>query len=252
MQTTARAKESARTVVCIGNLKQLTLAWSMYADDNDDRFVPNHPANMGKPAGETGYGPYGDWRASWALGNIRYGSPDGTNVDHLIGPRPASLSAHLKTHRIFKCPSDRSTTVLGGRAHARVRSYGMNVSLGTEWAAATKGEYYLTRAQANAGSRAELIVFADTHEDYLGYCTFSQSRDVGTALWNTLPASRHNRGGTFSFMDGRVEYRRWKSPETVRPVEGTVQFFMEVPITDLDWNYIRQRLQKSHPSFGDP
>jgi prepilin-type processing-associated H-X9-DG protein len=205
---------------------------------------------MGKPAGETGYGPYGDWRASWALGNIRYGSPDGTNVDYLIGSRPASLSAYLKTHRVFKCPSDRSTTALGGRNHPRVRSYGMNGSLGTDWAAATKGEYYLSRAQANASSRAELIVFVDTHEDWINVCTFSQSGDHTYRSWNDVPASRHNRGGTFSFMDGRVEYRRWKSPHTVVPVEGVARAPWRVPINDPDWNYFHQRLQKGAAAFG--
>jgi prepilin-type N-terminal cleavage/methylation domain-containing protein/prepilin-type processing-associated H-X9-DG protein len=245
-----RAKESARTAVCTGNLKQLTLAWILYADDNDDRFVPNHPANMGKPAHETGYGPYREWRASWSLGDIRYGSPDGTNVDYLIGPRPDSLGTYLQTHRVFKCPSDRSTTALGGKRHPRVRSYGMNGSLGTEWAAATKGEYYLTRSQANVSSRAELMVFVDTHEDWLSYCRFSQSGDHTYRTWNNLPASRHNRGGTFSFMDGRAEYRRWKSPETIKPVEGIFQFSARVPITDADWNYVHQRLQKGAAAFG--
>jgi prepilin-type processing-associated H-X9-DG protein len=206
---------------------------------------------MGKPAGETGYGPYGGWRASWALGNIRYGSPDGTNVDYLVGPRPASLGAYLQTQRVFRCPSDRSATALSGRAHPRVRSYGMNISLGTEWAAATKGEYYLTRAQANAGSRAELIVFVDTHEDSLAYCTFSLNYDRDRVSWNTLPTSRHNRGGTFSFMDGRVEYRRWKNPETVVPVEGIVRFDAPASPSNVDWRFFIQRLQKGDPRFGD-
>jgi len=37
----AKAREKARTISCISNVKQLGLANSMYADDNDDRYVPS-------------------------------------------------------------------------------------------------------------------------------------------------------------------------------------------------------------------
>jgi prepilin-type N-terminal cleavage/methylation domain-containing protein len=40
-----KAMESARTAVCINNLRQLTMAWHLYADDNDDWLPPNTPAN---------------------------------------------------------------------------------------------------------------------------------------------------------------------------------------------------------------
>jgi len=165
-----------------------------------------------------------------------YGSPDGTNVDYLIGPRPDSLSAYLQTHLVFKCPSDRSTTLLGERRYPRVRSYSMNGAMGNAWTFRPYGEYYLPRAQANAGSRAEYIIFVDTHEDWINYCTFVQGGGLSYRLWSNTPASRHNRGGTYSFMDGRVEYRRWKSPHTTVPFEGVSKKFypLEVPTDDPD------------------
>jgi prepilin-type N-terminal cleavage/methylation domain-containing protein len=36
----SRAKESARTLVCLSNLRQLNLAWWMYAEDNPDWHPP--------------------------------------------------------------------------------------------------------------------------------------------------------------------------------------------------------------------
>src|SRR5438552_9917659 len=39
----ARAKQKALAIVCLNNLKQTTLAWYMYADDNNDWLVPNNP-----------------------------------------------------------------------------------------------------------------------------------------------------------------------------------------------------------------
>ena len=34
-----RARLQGKRAACMGNLKQLTLAWIMYADENDDRMV---------------------------------------------------------------------------------------------------------------------------------------------------------------------------------------------------------------------
>ncbi|HUT44674.1 MAG TPA: type II secretion system protein, partial [Sedimentisphaerales bacterium] len=34
-----RVKEQGKRAVCLGNMKQLTLTWIMYADDNDDKLV---------------------------------------------------------------------------------------------------------------------------------------------------------------------------------------------------------------------
>src|SRR5688572_5564744 len=37
----AKSKTKGQGIVCLGNLKQLQLAWMMYASDNGDRLVPN-------------------------------------------------------------------------------------------------------------------------------------------------------------------------------------------------------------------
>ena len=37
----AGAKGRAQSVQCLGNLKQLQVAWQLYADDHDGRLAPN-------------------------------------------------------------------------------------------------------------------------------------------------------------------------------------------------------------------
>jgi len=66
----SRAKAKAQAVDCLNNLKQLQLAWNMYVEDNNDWLVPNNPVLF----------PTRTTYRSWALGDIRYGNPDGTNI----------------------------------------------------------------------------------------------------------------------------------------------------------------------------
>src|SRR5947207_11947657 len=92
----SRARAKAQAIVCLNNLKQLQLAWIMYVEDHNDWLVPNNPPNYG-----------GATLATWAKGDIRYGNPDGTNIDYLMGQREGSLGPYVKTYKIFKCPTDR-------------------------------------------------------------------------------------------------------------------------------------------------
>jgi prepilin-type N-terminal cleavage/methylation domain-containing protein len=46
----AKAKESAKRISCINNLKQLGLSVVMYADDNEGRYVPRDNGNNAWPA----------------------------------------------------------------------------------------------------------------------------------------------------------------------------------------------------------
>jgi prepilin-type N-terminal cleavage/methylation domain-containing protein len=53
----ARAKETGRKAVCLNNVRQLTVAWVLYADDYNDRLVSNEltPAGSGWVEGMLDY-----------------------------------------------------------------------------------------------------------------------------------------------------------------------------------------------------
>jgi prepilin-type processing-associated H-X9-DG protein len=112
---------------------------------------------------------------------------------------------------------------------------------------------YLHRSDLMAGPREEYLVFVDTHEDWLTYCQFALGRDVNSKGWYELPASRHNRSGTFSLHDGHVEKRRWTDPRTVRPVTGKweVAFEHSDARGNPDWDFMWQRMTKAQPEFGE-
>jgi hypothetical protein len=219
----------------------------MYAEDNHDWLTPNNPAN------------YASGRfPSWALGDIRYGRPDGTNVDYLIGQ--GVLGPYLQAAGVFKCPSDRSrTTLADGRAYPRARSYTMNGFMGTKahgrWGPTGDGRaLFLHRSDLATGPRLEYLVFIDTHEDYLNLCTFVLTRDINKESWDHYPTARHQGSGLFTLHDGRVEQRRWRDPRTLRPVTGQIQWKDgKVSIeNNPDWHFLWQRLTKETAAFGDP
>src|SRR2546426_11878356 len=149
-----RAKAKAQAIVCLNNLKQLQLAWIMYVEDHNDWLVPNNPVLIPGP----------NTASSWALGDIRYGNPDGTNIDYLIGEREGSLGPYVKTSKIFKCPNDRSVTKLAdGNSYTRVRSYSMNGFMGTRVLdnGGSPAATFLKRDEFSKVSRTELLVFMD-------------------------------------------------------------------------------------------
>src|SRR5437667_3922650 len=191
----SRARARAQAIVCLNNLKQLQLGWILYVEDHNDWLVPNKPPNYG-----------GGTLATWAKGDIRYGNPDGTNIDYIIGQREGSLGPYVKTEKIFKCPTDRSLTKLAdSKSYRRVRSYSMNGAMGTRvgdnggtGAAAT----FLRREEFAKAGRSELFVFIDEHEDSLTTCLFTLDRDISWERWSHLPASRHAGSGVMSYTDG--------------------------------------------------
>src|SRR5207249_2275914 len=206
----SRAKARAQGIVCLNNHKQLTLAWSMYVEENNDWFVPNNP-----------WWHYSNTN-SWALGDMRYGKPAGTNIDYVLGAHQGSLGPYVKTAKTFKCPTDRSVTALAdGNSYPRVRSYSMNAYIGVgEPADRGIDATFLKRADLHKFPGPELFVFTDVHEDFVDDCGFWVGRDVNIEMWGNVPASRHNRSGVLAYTDGHAELHRWLDGRTFQPIQG--------------------------------
>ncbi len=90
-----RAREQGKRAACLGNLRQLQLAWSMYADDNDGKIVngdteeystdPKNPAWVKK-----------DWDNAMTLKQKERAIRDG------------ALYPYLKTIKVYKYTTGRT------------------------------------------------------------------------------------------------------------------------------------------------
>jgi len=222
----------------------------MYVEDSNDWLVPNNPPGfyVRGSDGKLVSGP------TWAWGDMRYGNRDGTNIDYLIGQREGSLGPYVKTHRIFKCPTDHSVTRLAdGNSYRRVRSYSMNGFMGTTATdnGGSPAATFLKRSDFSKVPRTELLVFMDEHEDSLTFSIYSLTRDINRETWSHLPASRHAGSGVISFTDGHAEVHRWRDRRTLVPVKGVFQGGV-VATGSPDWKYVWERLTKGTAAFGDP
>jgi prepilin-type processing-associated H-X9-DG protein len=211
----ARTKEEGRRANCISNLRQLTLGWEMYADDNQGLLAPNNWIDY------VGAGGGFNQSLSWCNGNALSDTTTSNIQTGLLFP-------YNRSPGIYHCPSDVSTIVEANRhplPQLRTRSYNMSQSV--------NGLGLLVDPSFNAGQAvdvtqpcfaklsqitnpppARLFVFIDENEgtlqdDQFGYPMLNSGY---YGRWLDMPSNRHNQGGDLSFADGHVEYWRWHAP----------------------------------------
>jgi prepilin-type N-terminal cleavage/methylation domain-containing protein/prepilin-type processing-associated H-X9-DG protein len=215
----AKSKTKAQGIACLNNLKQLQLAWYMYAGDNLDKLVPN------------GTGAQIGWVEGWLP------TPqDATNVNLIKAPK-GMLWDYNRSLDIYKCPADKSTVKISGRVYPRVRSISMNGNMnGNSWYTdIIKNKFYTYRnygAIVNS-SPAQAFVFLDEHPEGIddGYFLVFLDRK---SLWANMPANYHNGACGFSFADGHAEIRKWRDADTLaRKIPPNPKGPIDVPWTQL-------------------
>jgi len=96
-----RAREQGKRAMCLGNLKQLQLAWIMYADENDQRIV------SGNAGAYRGTGPNRECTAWVGKGwHDQYGS--GAMIpeeDQKVAIREGRLWPYVREEGLYKCPT---------------------------------------------------------------------------------------------------------------------------------------------------
>lgn len=89
----AQARERARAASCISNLKQISLALQMYAQDYDESFMASGDLPKTNPDG--------------TVCDPSMTVPDGQNIVRMMaGGTSWLLSPYIKNKQIFHCPSD--------------------------------------------------------------------------------------------------------------------------------------------------
>ncbi len=234
MPALSKAREQGKRAVCMNNLKELTYAWIMYADENNDMLV-NGSSGFTKSLNlktnvaigshpELGIPP---WVDTWNMllkqrakqceeaeamlkglkdvttfGTIRI---KGTNMLYPYAPNvkayrcPAALSGVMVTYNIVDSMAGAATWEDSRGPTERSRGYN------------GKAIINITKIPRPA----ERFVWVDT-----GYTTYdSWTIWCEKPSWWEEPPNRHSNGNNWGFADGHVEYYKWKDPETVKAAE---------------------------------
>jgi prepilin-type N-terminal cleavage/methylation domain-containing protein/prepilin-type processing-associated H-X9-DG protein len=198
----SKSKQTAQSLDCINNLKQLEECCHLYTADFDDFLVLNQVgANVGanpSPTNSFSTNPNAD---SWCPGL----APLDTNT---VNVESGLLYPYNKSVAIYHCPADQST-VSNYPTMLRTRSYCMDISLACSSANSTFSKY----TQINGPSPDELFVLIDDQEEDIWDATFGIFAPGGyySDYWLDLPADRHRQGANLSFADGHVEHWRWRA-----------------------------------------
>src|SRR5215471_7582986 len=96
-----KAKTKAQGLMCMSNNKQLTLAWLIYADDNNGTLVKNQPFTSGAIDG--------CWVGGWL--DFTANNTDNTNTSFLT---EGKLGRYVNRNiGVYKCPADSYSVVEG-------------------------------------------------------------------------------------------------------------------------------------------
>jgi prepilin-type N-terminal cleavage/methylation domain-containing protein len=232
------AKQKAQSIACMNNNKQLTLAWIMYASDNEDRLAPNDYPYL------TGFANAAnkDLLKCWVVGTMAdpFDRLSGQNGQPGIMTYPQSLLySYAKNVGVYKCPAD--NLVVQGRVASR--DFSMNNAVGTRWTSAPigapvgggwlSGSYsdpdpnYVTFGKLGAMNRpgpSDTWVLIDenplTINDGLFAVAMTDTASLGSAKLVDYPASSHGKSAGLSYADGHSEVHKWKDTRTYTPPAG--------------------------------
>jgi len=236
-----RAKEQAKRAACLNNLKQLALAWIMYAGENDDKIVNGEAYN-----GEDGIAPVPDsgkhkgeqW---WTGDDCASGYVQGAKLAKDVQIRAIKAGAlfpYCKNEKLYRCPT-------GIRGEMRTYSIGDSMN-GLYRDGTHRGDvgvrvgrtvlWVKKRTEISVPGPAYRIVFLDegrvTPDSYATHYNNGQ--------WWDPPHVRHGDGTNVSFADGHSAYWKWNAVETIRIGKMANPLHQFRPTTDVG----RQDLEK--------
>ena len=197
-----RARELGRRSVCLGNLKQLTLAWVMYSDENGGSLVYARAGHFRYTKDLAGNQvvlepPWvGVVDHNWA--KRKQINADPANPENSI--KSGALWDYCKDAKAFRCPAGKVNHML---------TYSIACSMNGTPLSGTQADQVWANSRADIIKPHSRIVFIDVGE--------ARTKDQNTdsyrihydkLQWVNPPPARHRDGVTLSFADAHCRY--WK------------------------------------------
>ncbi len=223
----SRAREAARCAACLGNLRQMQIAWQTYADEHNGSIVNGMAWNPASPGHVNDGKPWLIQRDDREI----CGVPPKTYTQAEALMRTGALAPYLGNLRVYLCPS-RYRPPLAWPGAEWLSSCNVVVTMNcipsADWADYDRK----VRARCNIGrttlfvrKTSELVdpgpssrmVFLDQGAKWNDLDRMSACLDgFGPTFYFIVPlAVHHSDGTTMSFADGHSEYWKWRDPTTL-------------------------------------
>ena len=197
-----RAREQGKRAACLSNLKQLTLAWIVYADDNDDKIVN----------GDAGYDHPGEkaWIGRCWHSNYRGGEQLPVEQQK-IEIQKGAMWPYCRNMKLYQCP-----TGLRGEMVTYAAMDSMNghprINDPKDRGPQDVINRLLIKRRLQIRQPPLRLVYIDE-----GWVTPDSFAVYQFKLeWWDDPMVRHGDGVSVSLADGHSEYWKWKGAETVK------------------------------------
>ncbi|MGD8499167.1 MAG: prepilin-type N-terminal cleavage/methylation domain-containing protein [Phycisphaerales bacterium] len=205
-----RVKEQGKRSKCLYNLKQMTLCWIMYADENDDKLVNGDNEEYGfmyaagRPFNDSHYNEH-----AWVLRD--YDVTDMRQKRKSI--EQGALFPYTRSLDLYKCPTVNKIVRQGSRAQEEIfRTYSVSDSMNCKGWSSMNAKMLKKRMQIpNPAYRIVYLDDGGTTPAAMGGWTVHVTEE----RWWDPPPVRHGDGTNFSFADGHSDYHKWKDPRTI-------------------------------------
>ncbi len=205
-------RERAKRAVCLSNLKQLSLAWHQYADDNDGRIVNGAPllgehgychADPPQPSSDD-YTYHKDEKPWVGVGRRNYVHCTEDAI------RDGALWPYCKNLKLYRCPAGQPREMLTYSIMDGMN--GLTIARTGFGSIYHKQGYWIKKlSEISDPPPAKRMVFID--EGFLTPDSFGVH--YSSECWFDNPPSRHSDGVNVSFADGHSEHRKWKGMWTI-------------------------------------
>ena len=232
----SKAKAKATGAYCLGNEKQLTLAFIMYSDDN---------RNIMPPTTYNGVVMYGG--GYWPAPNpdITAGISEEVAIRRIVESfKQGPLWKYAGNQGSYHCPGDlRYRRRVGD--HWAYDSYskvdGMN---GGMWTEGNLVHPFTKHTEVKEPAKAMVFMEeADSRNYNLGTWVINAT----TRSWVDPVAIFHNGSSSISFADGHAEPHKWLEPTTVKAAaaaqsgSATPFYWAKKTPIDRDWDWVQPR-----------
>jgi prepilin-type N-terminal cleavage/methylation domain-containing protein len=184
MPALTRANDQARQLRCLSNMRQLAIAWTMYANDSKGKICGSNTPTIGNPK-----------EFNWV-------TVDTNGRDSLASLQAGVLWKYVNSAGVYHCPN-----------MDYLRTYSINGLLNGEGDPdANTGKIWTTTSQIKHPEAT--FVFIEEY-DNRGYQINSfWVPAYPKSNWVDIPSPFHGRVGLLSFADGHAQMWRWTDPRT--------------------------------------